>query len=227
MTTETNTQDTAAPAPQTPAHQTSTSTATEGQSQGAKTFTQEEVNALTGDTRKKARETGKQEILKLLGLSSEAELESLKATIEETRKRKEADMSESEKARAELERERKAKSDLEQQLNAERVQYRTALIANAFTAAASKMKAQDTDDVLRYARDKHGEALTALMNESGAIDDKAVAALLEKIKTEKAHYFTATVGGVGIPSNQGQRAQPGTKDMEKAAQQLRRQLKSF
>ena len=183
-----------------PAQQPATDGANSGQSQSAK-FTQEQVNELVGGARKKARESAVLDLLKELGLSSVEEVSSLKATIEDARKRKESDMTEAQKAQALAEKAIKEKSDLEIQLNAERQERRNDRIASALTSAAGKLKANDTDDVLRYARDKHGEELATLIDDSGAIDPKKVDALMEKIKASKPHYFTTPTYTPGSQSN--------------------------
>lgn len=200
--TNTTTDNTAAP--QQPAQQPATDGAKSGSSNGA-TLTQEHFNAETGKARKEGRQSGVNDVLKKLGLTSEEEIEALKSTIEDARKRKEADMSEAEKAKAELEREKAAKTALEQRIAQIETERRTEKVTSAITGKAASLKANDADDVLRYAKDKHAEELAGLMDESGAIDDKKVTALLDKIKAAKPSYFTPMQQAQGSMSNPGTR----------------------
>lgn len=225
MTTETNnnaTQNTAS----TP---TQTGAANPGSTE-AKLFTQADVDRILNEKLEKApqREARiKAELLKQLGLAEDADFNTLKSTIEEARKRKEADMSEADKARAELERERKAREAAEQKALTIEAERRNDRIASALTSAAGKLKANDTDDVLRYARDKHAEALTALIDDSGEIDQKKVDTLMDKIKAEKAHYFTPPVQPFGSPSNSGGRMPLSDARLrEQGAQDTKRHIKA-
>jgi hypothetical protein len=222
MTDNTHDTNTAA---QTPAQQTSTDTASSGQSQSAKTFTQAELDHHAGERAKRAADAAVKKILGKLGVASEDELDPLKTTIEESRKRKLDEMSESEKAKAELEVERKRRETLESELNAERTARRNDTIASHVQSEAAKLKADDTETVLLYAREKHRAALDALMNEDGTMDGKKVAALLEAIKAEKPKYFTAAPTGTHIPSNQG-RGTPAQAqaDAQKRAYQTNQKL---
>lgn len=215
------TQDNAAQAQ--PALQTSTSTATEGQPQ-ARTFTQAELDQIITDRVKRASDSATKKLLDAIGVASVDELPTLKTTIEDARKRAQADMTESEKAKAELDRERKAKDDALTQLNTERAERRNDKIAVSLQSEAAKLKANDAETVLMYAREKHKAALDAVMAEDGVIDAKALTALLEKIKAEKPMYFTAPVTGAGSPSNSGGRVHTGNTDAQKRAHQSNQRL---
>jgi sulfur carrier protein ThiS len=227
MTTEqtninaTTTQDPAAQPAQHP-----TDGAISGSSNGAK-FTQEQVNEMVGKTRKEARETAIADLLKELGLTSKDEV---KSTIVEARKRKESELSEAEKLQAERDKAAKERDDAIAERDRERTERRNDKIAAALSTAASKLQAKDTDDVLRYARDKYADELNAMMDETGAIDTKKVDSLLEKIKADKGHYFSdgkAVVQATVIPSNANGRASgtdPRTK--QEGVQGLRQQIKA-
>lgn len=208
----TGAQNTATQASQS-AHQPATDGATSGSSNGA-TLTQDEVNKLVGKARTEGKATAVNDLLKTLGVASS---DDLKALIEDARKRAQADMTEAQKLQAERDRIAKEKDDLSAQLQAERDGRRNDKIASALISAASKLKANDTDDVLRYARDKHSDALSTLMDDNGAIDDKKVSALLDKIKGEKAHYFVPAITGAGSPSNSGGRILSGDAEAQKRA----------
>ena len=190
-------------------------------------FTQADVDRILNEKLEKApaREARiKADLLKQLGLAEDADFNLLKSTIEDARKRKEADMTESEKAKAELDRERKAKDDALTQLQAERAERRNDRIAATLLSEAAKMKAADAETVLMYARDKHRAALDAIMGEDGTLDEKKVKTLLETIKSEKALYFQAVIAGAGSPSNSGGRVAQGSADAQKRASQNTQKL---
>jgi hypothetical protein len=154
----------------------------------------------------------------------------VKSTIVEARKRKESELSEAEKLQAERDKAAKERDDAIAERDRERTERRNDKIAAALSTAASKLQAKDTDDVLRYARDKYADELNAMMDESGAIDTKKVDSLLEKIKADKGHYFSdgkAVVQATVIPSNANGRASgtdPRTK--QEGVQGLRQQIKA-
>jgi sulfur carrier protein ThiS len=224
MTTEqtninaTTTQDPSAQPAQHP-----TDGAISGSSNGAK-FTQEQVNEMVGKTRKEARETAIADLLKELGLTSKDEV---KSTIVEARKRKESELSEAEKLQAERDKAAKERDDAIAERDKERTERRNDKIAAALSTAASKLQAKDTDDVLRYARDKYADELNAMMDESGAIDTKKVDSLLEKIKADKGHYFSdgkAVVQATVIPSNANGRAVNGEAEAMKRASAMNQRI---
>lgn len=226
MTTKTpntdtpNTSSTDTPAAQS-ALQTPTEAVNSGSSQSA-TVSQEHISKLVGDARKEGKAAAVADLLKTLGVASP---DDLKALIEDARKRKESELSESEKAKAELDREKKAKDDALTQLAAERAERRNDRIATRVQEAATKLKANDVETVLMYARQKHAAALSAVMGEDGTIDDKKVNTLLETVKAEKPVYFTPPLTVPGSQSNAGGRvALTGSADAQKRASQNNQKL---
>lgn len=184
---------------QNPAPDTSTSTAKEGSPK--REYTQDELNDMFADRAKQAENSTLTRILKLLGVNSEAELPALKTTIEKATALEQANMTESQKLQAERDTLKKEKEDALAQLNAERAERRNDKIAAVITQAAQAMKANDADDVLTHARDKHKEELAALMDDKGEIDKKKVETLMEAIKKNKPHYFTSPASVPGSRSN--------------------------
>lgn len=197
-------------------------------------FTQADIDRIFSEKleRSEARDARiraevKAAILKDLGLSEDADIKATKTDIEEIRKRKESDMTEAQKAQAERDKAIEDKKILEQRIISIETERRNDKIASALTQAASALKANDTDDVLRYARDKHGEALSALVDESGSIDTKKLTALLDKIKAEKVHYFTAPVHTPGSQSNSNGRHMPANaSDLAQASMDTKRHIKA-
>lgn len=200
----TTTQQTAQNTASTP---TQTGAANPGSTE-AKLFTQAELEKHINARIEKAAERDariKAELLSQLGLDPKsADFDALKSTIEDARKRKESEMSEAQKAQAIADKAIKDRDEAIAERDRERAERRNDKIASVLSTAASKLHAKDTDDVLRYARDKYAEDLNAMMDESGTIDTKKVDALLEKIKADKGHYFSdgkVTVQATVIPSN--------------------------
>lgn len=206
------------------AQQTSTDTASSGQSQSAKTFTQAELDHHAGERAKRAAEAAVKKILGKLGVASEDEIDPLKTTIEDARKRKEADMTEAQKALAERDQLAKQKADLEARVVAIELERRNERIDAALKAEAAKLKSPDVDTVLMFARAEHKATLDTLLSEDGVIDTKALSTLLETIKTQKPHYFAALPLGAGSPSNAGGRTVSADADAMKRASQTNQRI---
>lgn len=218
MTDVTQNQDTAAQ--QQAAQQPATDGANSGSSNGA-LFTQEQVNKGTGQAREEGRKAA---IADLLKKSGRASLEELLADAEEAKALKQSQMTEADKVKTELERERKAREAAEQRIAAIEAERRNDRIATYLQAEASKMKASDTETVLIYAREKHRDALNEIMAEDGTPNEAKAKALLEKIKTEKALYFTPVSSAFGSQSNAGGRTIPSEAEALKRASAVNQRL---
>lgn len=216
MTTET----------QTPAPGTTTETVTEnggGKTPGSetgdkKTFTQDELNAIVGERAKRSAEAAVNKLLETLGMKSPDEL---KTTLEEKRKRDEAELSETQKKDKVLE---KMKADLDAaQLEIQKKdEAHKAVLMNAAIRAAAK-GAHDPDDVVKLLRDENADALTKAMNAEGVIDTKALDTLIADLKKKKGYLFGGQTPG--SPSNAGGKsAEPDAKVKEQALRDLRRQI---
>jgi hypothetical protein len=192
--------------PEQPALQTPTDAAKSGSPK--REYTQAELDDLFQERAKRAETATMNRVLKLLGVTSEAEITTLKTTIDKARELEKSAMTDTQRLEAERDQAKREKEEAIAQRDAERLERRNDRIASALTSAAGKIKANDTDDVLRYARDKHGEALNTLIDDSGAIDPKKIDTLLEKIKSEKPHYFTAPMHTPGSQSNANGRVAP-------------------
>lgn len=209
------------------AQDTSTSTATEGSSQSAKSYTQAEIDTMMGERAKRAHEATMKKFLGALGLASEADLEPLKQTIAKAKERDMADMTESQKAQAERDTAMKKAETLQAQLDAERASIRQDRVTMAFSSAAVALKANNVGDVLRYARDQHADALSDVTDSEGKVDAKKLTTLLDKIKAERLDYFTPAATIPGSMSNHGGRTTPDTTKVQQTAQRdTYRQIKS-
>lgn len=214
----------AAPAtPEQPAQQPATDRENSGSSNGAK-FTQEHMNAEIGKARKDAREAALADVLKELGLTSK---DDLKSTIAEAQKLKQSQMSEIEKAQAERDAIIKERDTLKSQLEQQAAKIREKEIQSAVKSAVTAMKANDFDAIYLWAEKHHAESLKAVIGEDGKEDPKALEKLLDAVKKDKPHYFTAPAYTPGSRSNaEGKVIQGNGKDQQLASQQLRRQIRS-
>lgn len=218
---ETNTQDTAAQQQNT-AQKPTTDGENSGSSNGARTITQEHMNAEVGKARKEARETAIADMLKELGLASKDEL---KSTVEETRKRKLDEMTEAQKAAAERDTVIKERDTLKAQLEQQAAMIRERDIQGAVKAAVTTMKANDFDAIYLWAEKYHKDALRAVIDDEGKADPKALEKLLEAIKKDKPGYFTANSGQYrGSQSNADGFTKPSEAEALKRASAIYQQL---
>lgn len=172
--------------------------AEKGTSEGQ--LSQEQVNKLVGEARKKGRETGLADLLKELGVDDAA---ALKTFVADAKQRAEAELTEVQKAQAAREKAEKEAADAKAQLEAEQRARREDRRNGRIAAAADKAGAVDHADVLAWALGQ-GDLLTATMNEAGAVDDKAVEKLIADARKAKPHFFKS--GGPGSPSQRDGRS---------------------
>lgn len=186
---------------------TTTTTATPAVQQGASgepTFTQAQVGAMMGERAKRAAEAAITKLLADLGAES---LDTLKKDTAAAKAAKEAEMTALDKANAAIEAEKKRAAEFEAQLTNERQSRLLDRRNSAITAAAQKARAEVPDDVVTWA-EKHAAAeLAKVLKEDGAVDEKAVGALIDKCRAERKNWFTGS--GPGSPSNRdGRNPQP-------------------
>jgi hypothetical protein len=227
MTTETPINNAVAtPAtPEQPALQTPTDAAKSGSPK--REYTQAELDDLFQERVKRAETSTMNRVLKLLGVTSEADIPTLKTTIEKARDLEKSAMTDTQRLEKERDDAKREKEEATAQLTAERAERRNDRIASHLLAEAGKMKATDAETVLLYARDKHKAELDAIMGEDGTLDEGKTKKLLETIKTAKPVYFQAVIQGAGVPSNAGGRANmTNSKEIERASRDTWRQVKS-
>jgi hypothetical protein len=189
--------------PEQPAH-TPTDAAKSGSPK--REYTQAELDDLFQERVKRAETSTMNRVLKLLGVTSEADIPTLKTTIEKARDLEKSAMTDTQRLEKERDDAKREKEEATAQLTAERAERRNDRIASHLLAEASKLKATDAETVLLYARDKHKAELDAIMGEDGTLDEGKTKKLLETIKTAKPVYFQAVIQGAGVPSNAGGRA---------------------
>lgn len=173
-------------APQTPADE-----------QGAeRTFSQADVDRIIADRLKRAEDATTRRLLEELGVES---TDALRATMQAAREREEAEMSELDKLRKQLETLEAEKTAAEQRAQEIEQQRKSDMRRHAVRAALSD--AQHPDDVLLWIDANLREAYEAVMSDEGAINDKAVAALVTEVKKQRPTFFRQP--GPGSPSVRG------------------------
>lgn len=179
-------------------------TGDEGQSTDT-TFTQADLDRLVGSARKQARESVRNDLLKELGFES---ADDLKAMVTSAREKADAEKSDLEKAQAEIERWKKqaeeaqtARQEAEQERMEER---RQSAILNALK------EAKKPSDVLILVNARFTEDVAGVMSDDGALDEKALKSLVEKVKKEWPDQFGSS--SPGSPSNAGGKVPTANKD---------------
>lgn len=200
MTTE----DNATSTQQNPAQDTSTSTAKEGQSNGA-TFTQAQVNEMVGKTRKEARETAVADVFKELGVASKEELKALKAERDAL---KTSQMSDAEKLQAERDQAKKERDEALALVTSIQAERRTDRIQGIIRTAATTLKANNANTVLSVIMAGHQTAMNEVLSETGDVDQKKLDALMAKVKEQDSTLFTPPATTPGSMSNNGGSAKP-------------------
>jgi len=157
-------------------------------------FTQDDVNRIVAERARRASESAIKGLLEAAGLGSADELKSL---VEETRKAKEAELSQSERLQKQidaLEQRAKAAEDALKEAEAKR---RRDAAENALRVAASD--AYDASEVVLLIRATKATEVDAILSEDGSPDEKRARALVDALKKEKAHLFKGAAPG--SPSN--------------------------
>jgi Skp family chaperone for outer membrane proteins len=191
---------------------TLTSAATEGSPK--REYTQAELDDLFRDRAKRAETSTLNRVLKLLGVNSEDELPTLKTTIDKAREIEQANMSAAEKAEKAATAALTRASELEQQLNAERLERRNDRIETELRAALTAAKANNPKTVLSYILVNHRDAMQSLLTDDGKIDEKAMTALVETVKKEDATLFTPPSSIPGSRSNADGRHIPQNQQVQ-------------
>lgn len=177
--------------------QETTGTAPESSGHEA-TFTQADMDRIAGERAKRAAEAATNKLLEKLGVqdvSAAAEL------LAKYRQREAADMSEAEKAAAAIEAARKDAAEARSALDAERQQRIADKRDNALAQALASAQAIDADDVVTWLQKNAADAVSALVQDNGAIDPDGITALVARARSERPHFFRP--GGPGSPSNKG------------------------
>ena len=159
-------------------------------------FTQEQVDAIVGERAKRAAEAAVHKLLEQLGVAG---VDDLKAQLEEARQRREAEMSEAQKAAAEAERARKERDALKAELEAERQQRIVDKRNSRLVAAAQKAGMEAPDDIVVWAQTYAANALSEVVDESGAVSEQAVDKLVAACKAARPNWFRSSAPGA--PSN--------------------------
>lgn len=164
--------------------------------QQEKTFTQADIDRIINERLRRAEDTAQARLLEALGVDK---LDTAKTQLEDARKRREAEMSETEKEReARLAAEKKL-ADFQAELQTERTARLHDKRDNALAQALAAAGAIDADEVVTVLKAKSSGDVEALLTAKGELDPDAIKALVDKARAERPHHFRP--GGVGSPSN--------------------------
>lgn len=177
----------------------------DGQDTPEAKFTQADLDTFVGNARKQARDSVMNELLKELGLDS---ADSLKATVKTAREQADAEKTELEKAQSEIER---WKKEAEEHKSAREKAEQGRMEERRQSAILSALKeAKKPADLLILVNARLADDVTAVMSEEGALDEKAMKALVDKVRKEWPDHFQSS--GPGSPSNAGGKIPQADKD---------------
>ncbi len=194
-------------------------------------FTQEDMNAVQGNTRKEAVAAERKRLYKELGIEDTDDpkaLETVKGKLTAAEKAEEERLSDLDKATKRAE-QAEAKAEAAEAKHAATEARRIAdKVDGRIEALASKLpfNAVDPADVVAWLRNNHKEDMAGLVGDDEKIDEAKAVKLIEKVKAAKEHWFKKP-SGVGSPSLSGGRSPQPNEDMNKTAlAQLRRNIRN-
>lgn len=177
-----------------------------------KTFTQADMDRIINERLRRAEDTAEARLLERLGVDK---LDTAKAQLEDARKRREADMSETEKEREARVKAEQKLAEFEAQLATERTARLHDRRDNALAQALAAAGAIDADETVTVLKAKNAADIDALLTAKGELDPDAIKALVDKARAERAHHFRP--GGPGSPSNRLGEPPAANMDADSAA----------
>ncbi|HEX6034427.1 MAG TPA: hypothetical protein VFY83_08330 [Anaerolineales bacterium] len=201
-------------------------TAPEKPEKGSRTFTQDEVQSIGAEEKRQGKKEGEQaataallEKLKKAGIEVDS-IDKMTELLLEDKKRRDAEMSETERLQKALEKaEADAKTAAEALAKREaeaRVDRRDGKVREALTKA--NIRTEEVDDALLLMEKR--SLLDDLLLDDGTVDAKKLEAAITKFKSEKPALFGPITG---IPSGKGGRA-PNADEARKNAVQRQKQF---
>lgn len=184
-------------------------------------FTQEDMDAVQGNTRKQAAAAERARILKELGIENVDDpdaVKTAKSKLADAKKAEDEKKTTEQRLQDQIDALTKERDDEKQrsaQIAAERIADK---VDNKLRTLAKGVneKVATPDDVVDWLRLKKRAEVDKLANDDGTIDEKAAEKLVADFKKEKASWF-AVNGGVGSPSVSGGRSlEPDTADKKRA-----------
>lgn len=166
-------------------------------------FTQADLDAIAGNTRKEAAAAARKALLKELGIddSDPDAVKAVKGKLTAAQQAEEASLSAVEKLQKQLADESKKRAELEAAVEAARqervINARNAEITKALVSA--KVNASEADDLLVLLQAKFGDVVNSVTDADGKVSDKGIKSLVEKAQTVYPKYFANTAPG--SPSN--------------------------
>lgn len=180
-------------------------------------FTQADLDRLIGEARQKAADSTRKKVLAEMEIEDpDGDKELLKAA----KARREADKTEVERLAGEAAKDKTRAENAEKELKSfqEKVdaERRTDRLNTAVKDALAKANAK-ADKVLKLLRADHAALLDAVLKDDGAVDEKALAKVVDAARRDYAEDFGR--GGVGSPGHGNSKpSQPGADAAKRASQ---------
>jgi hypothetical protein len=192
-------------------------------------FTQAEMDAIQGRTRKEATDAARKAVLKELGIEdvdNPDAVKTVKGKLTAAEQLAEAQKTAEQKLIEERDSLSVQLAAAKQSAIAAELKRRTELINAELKAAASKLKAEYPKDVVKHLRDEYADEVEALLGDDDKVNEKLVEALVGKAKADRPTWFGNQASGIGSPSNRdGRVPQPGAKELQRASIQNQRRIR--
>lgn len=168
----------------------------QGQASSEATFTQNELNKHAGERALRAKEAERKRILEELGIE---DVDSAKALLDESRKRKEAEMSELEKADAKIAEANRKAQEAEQKLQAMQEQMLANKRKQAFLSAVRDSGGQNVDDLFILVQAGMSDDFLKVFDDNAEPNTALMEKFIKQIQASKPAYFgTASAGSPSV-----------------------------
>ena len=167
-------------------------------------FTQAELDAIAGRTRKEAADSARKALLKELGLDPDdpEAVKLVKTKLTAAQQAEDAKKSAEDKALEKIAELEKKAADAEAKALATEEKRKATILDTRLEGLASKVGAQFPSDVIEYARRNHTDEVTALLGEGDKFNDTKAQTLIDTIKKARPNFFDMR-RGAGTGSHAG------------------------
>ncbi|MBA2702700.1 MAG: hypothetical protein H0U60_02495 [Blastocatellia bacterium] len=188
------------------------STTTPTGAEGAKTFTQEDIDRIVGERAARAKDAGRGELFQKFGVKDETELE---AKLKQLADMQTAQLTEQERLQKERD-DAKAESAREKEQANTRIAQANTTFRRAAILTAAADKFTDPADVWLYVQSKKELADKLVIDENDVV--QGVVDVLKQVETDKKHWLKANGATTsnGTPTGTGPRKPALPPDGDKA-----------
>jgi hypothetical protein len=188
----------------------------QGKDEGTKerNFTQADLDTYAGKARTEARAAAQKKFLEDLGIES---VDSLKSILEDVKKRKESELSESQKLQQQIEAANKKVQEAEQRAKDTEAKYLAEQRRSAFESAVGGNNPKRVYALIQLEKPAD---FAAVFGEDATPDKGKLDALIKQVQADYPEYFGAA--GAGSPSNAGGVAPTAQKPIEDARKEIQK-----